>query len=312
MGGIIMGALGGLGQGMMQVGQNMNAEAMQEKQAASQRDLVQMQSDLALQKEQAAAQFKADLELTTTNKARDQQVERINGAKQGIIQQALAGKYAAADDAAAGKTDAPLTAEQQAVVDGARGRDAQALLNDPDIATKAAISTGDIDPKSAATLTNSKEIAQLRQENFKDRTDAMVQMREIAAKAQVDAANIRAEAAQERARDGKVSASTVTMLVNSENQNIRAATSEMSMLTRERANLFGKDGEARKKDIDARLTELRNEIEESKNNKASYMDSKGIRPGARPASAASGTVPNPVAPGSAPSSDPLGLFPKKK
>jgi hypothetical protein len=306
--GIIAGALGGLGQGAQVVGQNLQASAMQDQQFANQKDLVQLQSQLALDKEKAIEQFRAQLGVDTANSQRQAMVDRIGAAKTGIIGQALATKYGQSDaavaDADAGNTDAPLTDEQKAAIAQAKQLDADRLANDGDVATRAAIATGDIDPAKAATLASQKDIAQLRQENFKDRTDAMVQMREIAARAQIDAANIRAQAAEEKAKNGGVSASMRTMLINSENANIKASTSEMSMLSRQLADYSAKD--PRRAQINDRIEELRDEIKQAQANKNTYMQDLGI---IKP----DGKGGKDDKPGAAnPATDPLGLFPKKK
>lgn len=311
-GGIIAGALGGLGQGAQIVGQNLHASAMQDQQSASQRDLVLLQSDLALQKEKAIEQFRAQLGVDTANSQRQAMVDRIGAAKTGIINQALSAKYGQSDaavaDADAGNTDAPLTDAQKAAIAQSRQIDADRLANDGDVATRAAIATGDIDPAKAATLASQKDIAALRQENFKDRTDAMVQMRQIAAQAQIDAANIRAQAAEERAKSGGVSASMRTMLINSENANIKASTSEMNMLSRQLADYGPKD--PRRTQINERIEELREEIKQAQANKNSYMQDLGIlkpKGGKDDKDGKGSTGPNPVG-----GDDPLNLFPKKK
>jgi hypothetical protein len=140
----------------------------------------------------------------------------------------------------------------------------------------------------------------------KDRTDMMGQIAQIRADAARDAAEARAEAIRERATSGAISASTKTMLINSENANIKSATSEMNMLSRQMENLSSKD--PARAQINARIGELRDEIKEAQANKNAYMRDLGIlKPdGAKTTPPSAGeTVGNPFA-----GNDPLGLFKK--
>lgn len=308
MGGIIMGALGGLGQGAQATATALNASAMQDQQLDGQKQLAQIQADLGLQKAQALEQFKSDL--SDTN--RENMAARIDEAKQGIISNAINQKYAQSDAAVQaannGETDAPLTDDQKAVIAQSKALDA-AKLDNPDTTVQAGVVSGDISPIDAAKLASSKDIAQLRNENFRDRTDAMIQMRQIASQAQIESANIRAAAAEERARSGGVSASMKTMLINSENANIKASTSEMNMLSRQLDTLSQKDPQ--RSQINDRISELRDEIKAAQANKNSYMQDLGIlKPaassGTKPAPAGTAMVANPFAP----KADPLGLFKK--
>jgi hypothetical protein len=157
MSGIIIGALGGLGQGMQATGQALNASAMQDQQLAGQKDLLQMQNDLALQKEQAVL----DMKSAAAQRERQTMADSIAQAQQGVINGQMGQTYGDYDAALSGTPNSgtPLTPEQQAVIQKAAPmvQDEKAsslahLAADPHTYITAAMSKGYIDPSKVAEL----------------------------------------------------------------------------------------------------------------------------------------------------------------
>jgi len=290
--GILLSAMAGAGDAGVQ---SMNQNIAQ----LNALDLEKQRSDLAEQKARSLAQFTNQLSIDSANQQRQAQADRIAGAQGGIINGVLAQKYADADAAAAGQTDAPLTPEQQAVVDAARAKDASALQADPHTYVKAAMATGDLDPKTVASLTDKTDMAQMRAEQFAQRTEMMQQVAEIRAKATTDAMQLRLEAAQQKALNGKIDTATGRMLITSEDANIKAATTQIQLLTRQLGDLSPKDKDGRAA-IQTQLDEAKESIKTSQATKNLYMKQLGyptaddVKPSGAPAAAPS--VANPVAP----------------
>lgn len=172
MGGIIMGALGGLGQGMQQTGQALNQSALQDQQLAGQKDLMQLQNDLALQKEQAVL----DMKSAAAQRERQNMADSIAQAQQGVINGRVQQTYGDYDAAAAGTPNSgtPLTPDQQAVIQQAapmvadeKAATLAQLAADPHTYITAAMSKGYIDPAKVAELAM-QEDAMKRQEDAQD------------------------------------------------------------------------------------------------------------------------------------------------
>lgn len=86
---IILGAMGGAGEGMQQFG-------AQAQKASDAQDLATLESNLALQRSQALEQFKTALTVSTADQQRQQQSARIGSAAQPILQQGIVNRAAAA------------------------------------------------------------------------------------------------------------------------------------------------------------------------------------------------------------------------
>lgn len=150
MGGIIMGALGGLGEQAANLGGTMFKAELD-------RDARRMDSDLALSRAKALEEFKVGL----GNAERAAQTARIDSAAQGIIGSKLADK---ANKLYGDKSN--LT------VDDLADEEKQALaLSDQENAaarTQAAIKTGDISPKDAMLDDTRQQIASVRAQSAMD------------------------------------------------------------------------------------------------------------------------------------------------
>lgn len=280
---ILMGALGGLGDAAQRMGE-ANQKLWGEE------ELTRLRGDIDQQKAQALAEFKANLDIKTVDQQRTVQQGRIDEAARPIVQQALDGKYAGAKPADA----STWTAEQQAAVDQSRGIDEQALLRDPKVRRQAAEQTGDISPEKAATLSNSAEINQIRMDSLLERAaDKNATAKEIAdirSEATTAAAQLRVDAANQRASAGKIDTATGRMLITSEDVNIKAATSQIATLNRELVSLDpqvkGPDGKRVPNPAIASIKEqmdgLRADIKTSQENKASYLKTMGLMDGGAP------------------------------
>lgn len=154
--GIISSALAAAGDaGVQSMNQNI--------QQLNQQELDKQRSDLETQKQLAIMQAQKQMTIDAANQQREAQVSRINAAVPGVVQNQLDTKYADANAASAGQTDAPLTPEQQAVIDQSKATDKAVLASDPHAYIKAAMATGDIDPHTVAQLAQ-QEDALRRQE----------------------------------------------------------------------------------------------------------------------------------------------------
>lgn len=159
--------------GAAQAGTGILQDQMKEEQVQR---MAKFQEELAMERQRTINAWQQenkiaeeDRAISNSNKLREQQVSRIDGAAK-----TMAGKYA--DETAIPKKRGEVesgiadrgnwTPDQQAAVDqslqGDRESIVQGMSADPRIRTKAAISTGDIDPKTAATLTSSADIQQMR------------------------------------------------------------------------------------------------------------------------------------------------------
>lgn len=290
--GILLSAMAGAGDtGVQSMNQNIaQLNAM---------DLDKQRSDLAEEKAKSLATFQNQLGIDTANSQRQAQSDRIGAAQQGIIGSILDQRYANADAAAAGQTDSPLTPEQQAVVDQAKAGDSSALQSDPHTFIKAAMQTGDLDPKAVVAMTDRTDIAQMRGEQFAQRTEMMSQVAQIRAQAMTDSMQLRLDAANQRATTGKVDLATGRMLITSEDANIKAATTQVQLFTRQLGDISPKDTEGRKA-IQTQIDEARDSIRTSQDTKNLYMKQLGyptsddVKAAAKPGAPA---TPGPVAPG---------------
>lgn len=164
MAGLMLGALGGAGQELAKAGGRM-------QQGAIDADLENLRNENLLNRAKALEQFKMDV----GNQQRVQMTERVGAAKTGLINAEIDNRYAKPV-----MGDTPLTEEQQAVLDQGlmqQGRDIAAdrktLEGDVGMDVKAALKTGDLSVKDAATLSQKDAANETRLAIAQMRTDAL-------------------------------------------------------------------------------------------------------------------------------------------
>jgi hypothetical protein len=294
--GIVLGALGGAGSAMQEMGLAQQKSWLEQDNQAN-------ASNLALQREQALEVFKNNLQTTTANQQRDAQASRINAAAGGIVSGQLADKYAGSDAAVAAaqggaspdvsaaegndNVQAALTPDQQAVIDQSKAADKSALMNSPDVRTQAAIQTGDISPKDAMQNTSKTEINQIKMDALlqrsQDHNATQEQLWQIRAESQKYAADLRLQAAQEKQANGHVDTATGRMMITGEDANIKASTSLINTYTRQLADMpkVGKDGKPNPDYIDLQdqIKQERDNIQSAKANKVDISKQLGFGSG---------------------------------
>jgi hypothetical protein len=192
MAGIIMGAIGGLGDAMQNVGSTM---LKNELDTESKLKVNQQDSDLALQRAKALEEYKVQ----AASALREQRATRIGAAQQGIVDAKMDAKYAGSDAAVAaadaGQTDAPLTDEQRGIINSAKDTDRRRLMADRSTYVDAAIQTGDIEPKDVLASNTKSEVADITAQSRQAVQDAKNEV----AMARVDAMNAKTQAQYEAA-----------------------------------------------------------------------------------------------------------------
>jgi hypothetical protein len=153
--GIVLGALGGMGDAMQRIGAT-NQKALLDEEADTRREQAgmrqqQLVADLALEREKTMALFKQNL----GNQERTAQTGRIDAAAGKIADEAVSAKRGIVQGGIVDKES--WTPEQQATVDQSLEIDRKKVAEDPKTRTKAAITTGDISPKDAAVLDQKSE-----------------------------------------------------------------------------------------------------------------------------------------------------------
>lgn len=137
------------------VGRGLSAAGYAAGDLFAKQALQEQSSDLELNRQQRLLEFKQALEEGATDRARTQQTARIDAKAGELADEKLAPKRGLID---AGITDREnWTPEQQAAVDQSLEMERQAARKDPKTRMNAAIATGDISPKDAATLTQKDE-----------------------------------------------------------------------------------------------------------------------------------------------------------
>lgn len=115
-------------------------------------------NEMKIQGEQREQGYKAQDEqrkMANADQARTAQVSRIDKAASGLADTAVGAKRSVVESGIADRE--AWTPEQQAAVDQSLANDKTAIANDPKTRIKAAIATGDISPKDAATLDQRSE-----------------------------------------------------------------------------------------------------------------------------------------------------------
>lgn len=173
--GILLSAMAAAGdQGVKSMDQNIDQQ--------NRLDLDAKRSELETQKAKALIDYQKRAQLDAENERRQGVSDRVGAAKAGVIDATVADKYADSDSAVAaagaGKTDAPLTPEQQAAIEQSKGLDRESLAKDPHSYIRAAMASGDIDPKEVAQLVQQadamkrQELAQQAQFDHADKSQA--------------------------------------------------------------------------------------------------------------------------------------------
>lgn len=267
---IIMGVLQGAGEGMMATGKLLGEQALQDQRAQQTQSLAQVQSDLALQKEQALEQFKIDL----ANGQRQAMADRIGAAQQGIIGNALGKKYGQSDAAVAaadaGQTDAPLTDEQRAVITQSKQADTDALMSDPDTYTQAAMKTGDLDPKTIATVSQRDQAAQMRLQAMQERMQTLQAMNTQTNETRSEIASLRAS----MSANGKVDTATGRMMITSLDADMKVAATQMKQLQDQLTVTKSAD----KPTLQAKIDDLNTQIKEIRQQKQAFFEQMGTAP----------------------------------
>lgn len=155
------------------IGRGLSAAGYAAGEIYGKQALAEAQSEAEFLRQQRLAEWKLQREAEMAEKSRQQQTERINAKIEELGATQFAAIKEKRGEIEAGITDrSNWTAEHQEAVEQALGeRRLRANLR-----TQAAIETGYISPKDAATLDNKSEIAQLRQEGVMARVQAQLEM----------------------------------------------------------------------------------------------------------------------------------------
>jgi SpoVK/Ycf46/Vps4 family AAA+-type ATPase len=269
---IIMGAIGGLGEGMQATGKLYGEQALEDQrsqnQLQNQTQLAQLTSNLTLQREQALEQFKADLQ----NSQRTAMATRIGDAQTGIVNNAIGKKYAQSDAAVAaadaGQTDAPLTDEQRTVIDQSKQSDRDAMMSDPDTYTAAAMKTGDLDPKTVATVNQRDQAAQYRLQAMQDRMQTLMAMNTQTNETRQEIAQLR----EAMRGNGKIDTATGRMMITSLDTDMKANMSQRKTL----ADQLAISKSADKKAIQDKIDEIDEDNKRIRQQKQAFFDSMDI------------------------------------
>lgn len=331
---LILGAIGGAGEGLQQVG-------AQAQKANDAQDLATVESNLALQRTEALEQFKTNL----ATQQRQTMVNSINAAvpdilNQGMVQKAINARAQNLDGTVAtgsdgqpaqslgftGDASSALAAIQslpdgpdkqaalaqlQQQISAGKAKNANLSIDDmtdqekaqfaPSASDKrqaqidAAISQGYISPTDVMKTASQQEITQLKMQSLLDRASdrnaTMQQIANVRADAMQYGYELRLQAAQERAANGRANDATTRMLITSEDANIRASTSQLGMLNTQLSNtpkLIGGKPNPQYDTLAQQMDALRADISQSKQNKVELFRSLNIMP------AASAPTPNPA------------------
>lgn len=270
----LIGALGGLGEAGVQVG-------MQNQKLLGEQALAQQQQDAVAAREQALARLKSSLDIDQANTLRTQMADRVNTAAGAIADKAVASKRSLIDSNIGDAST--WTPEQQAAVDQSLASDRDAIATDPKTRRQAGESTGDISPEKAAVLSNSMELNQVKMDALlaraQDRSATMEKIADVRADAMRYGYELRLQAAQEKRANGKIDTATGRMLITSEDANIKASTSQLSMLNTQLQTIAPTKAGKPNPDYDSvksQMDDLRHEIQQSKDNKTYYLKSYGL------------------------------------
>ena len=169
-----MGLMDGISRGLSVAGY-AGGEMYERGALADQQADIQAKRDarLAVLQEESGirAENRAD---ARANKQRTDQTARIDAAAGTIAEKAVEGKRGLINSRIEDK--ASWTAEQQAAVDQSLNIDKTKVATDPKTRTQAAIATGDISPKDAATMDSRAEIQGMKNEVYLAKVQAQLSM----------------------------------------------------------------------------------------------------------------------------------------
>lgn len=262
----------------------------QDRQAA----IATLQSNLGIQAH--ATNLAADAAAVST--AREAAVRRVNDASSGLINTAKLNKINSTFDL---ENDDGTTSPAKTLDE----IDNPEVLNDPKVQLsqreinalrdQAAEQTGDINPAAAAGLHSKDDIAQMRAESFRDRTEMMSQLQQMKSDTALQIAEGKLQAAREKAASGKIDTATGRMLITSYDADIRASTSMLNMVTGQlKAMIPTQKNAADIKLLTDQANQYRAEIKAAQANKIGFFKSMGYPAGefsAQPSSADTSTLP---------------------
>lgn len=173
-----MGLLNAIGQGISQAGYAAG-DIFAKQAAAEQNSVMELERqkrllELRAQMDEKAVVAGENRKAEQADKARTDQVKRIEGAMGAVADEALAPKRGLINQGIADRS--AWTPEQQAAVDQSLAADRAKVMGDPDTRTKAAIKTGDIDPKTAATMSSREDIQKLKTDAYLQNVQAKLDM----------------------------------------------------------------------------------------------------------------------------------------
>ena len=159
-------------------------------QSDSKKELAQFNADLETQKAITLHTLKNQMDMRAMDAQRTAQNGRIDAMEGEMVQPAIDQKRGAINSGIEDQSN--WTPEQQSAVDQSLALDKSKAVADPRLRTQAAIATGDIDPKTAATLTSQADIQQMKHEQAlkdfenkmavaKDKTDTAMAIAELRA-----------------------------------------------------------------------------------------------------------------------------------
>ena len=256
--GILLSAMGGAADAGSKVvnedfGQQQKLEAMNR------------QSDLETNK----AKLLADYQVSLQNQQRQALVDRTNTGRDNIVQGIIA-RNAQGDNGGSDYTSdtdkTPATFDRMDTADQTNPAYQPTTKEIRDATIQSAVNNGDISPADLMKDTSKADIAQLRGEGYAAKNDTMMAI-----------AQLRLDAAKEKEQNGKISASTVTMLLNSENKNIDATKSLIGTLTRQLPDLAGVKHKEERDGIQRQIEEYKQDIKNSKDTKNMYLKSLGYK-----------------------------------
>lgn len=143
--------------------------------------LADQQADIQAKRDARLAALQEESGIRTENRAvaradqqRTAQTSRIDAAAGSIAEKAVEPKRGLINSRIEDKES--WTPEQQAAVDQSLGLDKAKVAADPKTRTQAAIATGDISPKDAATMDSRAEIAQMKNDAYLQNVQAKLDM----------------------------------------------------------------------------------------------------------------------------------------
>jgi len=267
-----MGFLGDFVGGAADAGAGIiGSQIKNDQEQARQSSLQQQASDLAIEREKTIEALKAEF----ATKQRDAKKQAVSTQLDSNADANVASKFEGVAPLPEGASDDAKAAYAQGVglIQAAQEKAKSAYKADPMNILKAGVDTGYDDAKDLAGITSKQDIAQMRMDSLSEKVAMSKELATIAAQSKVDAANIRADAAQSRATDGKISASIATSGLASENKNISVNTQLINTLTRQLGETSNKD---EKQSIQSQIDGYRQAISDSMSYKKIYLKQLGM------------------------------------